>query len=261
MIAGATLVKRQTFDVDKTTPKWVVAARKDIGIQEWVMDGRRKVSNPVVQQFVCNAMGNTKLENVRTLPWCAFWLGSKLVDAGYTSTKSGMARSYLRWGDKVDEDDDSKWKLGDIAVFWRGKHNDGITGHVAFLLAWDARYLYILGGNQGDKVSIIKYPRSKLLGIRRPKSLWTHKPVQAFTGSGATETAKAGLDKVIPDPIASAHASTLPDPTVLNNHLDQVRGPLEQLATYKPWIMGVLSAISIALCFYGLYCYYRQHKD
>jgi uncharacterized protein (TIGR02594 family) len=54
-------------------------------------------------------------------------------------------------------------ELGDILVFSRGK-----GGHVALYIAEDANAYHVLGGNQGNKVSIVRVAKNRLLAVRRP---------------------------------------------------------------------------------------------
>jgi uncharacterized protein (TIGR02594 family) len=54
--------------------------------------------------------------------------------------------------------------LGDILVFSRGN-----GGHVGFYVAEDANAYHVLGGNQGNKVSIVRIAKDRLLAARRPR--------------------------------------------------------------------------------------------
>lgn len=276
MAAGGTLVKQQTFDVDKSTPVWLVNARKDIGVTEWTKT--RHNPNPIVQHWVQQAMGNDELVDVTSddHPWCAMYVGAKLVQAGYPSSHSGMARSYMRYGTAIDKHDDSQWKQGDIAVFWRGSSNDGVTGHVAFLLSWDARYVYILGGNQSDEVCIIKEPRAKILAVSRPRSFFSSKTALSSGGSAATGVAKAVVGVAVADGAANATsphvASTpidgltidpatlpkMPSPEDLQTAYDQAHPYLSMLAHVKPELMWTLTALSAGL---ALYAGWWRYKD
>lgn len=94
--------------------------------------------------------------------WCAAFVGSCLEQAELRSTRSLTARSYLNWGVPVDL---SEARAGDIAVFRRG--SSSWQGHVAFFVKASADDIKVLGGNQADAVSIARFPRQKLLGIRR----------------------------------------------------------------------------------------------
>ena len=91
------------------------------------------------------------------------------------------ARNWLNWGapQKVA-------MLGDILVFSRGN-----SGHVGIYVGEDADTFCVLGGNQGDAVTIKRIFKSRLLGIRRcpwrvnqPASV---RPIQ-LTASGPIST-------------------------------------------------------------------------
>jgi len=79
--------------------------------------------------------------------------------SGYEGTGSAAARSWLDWGKEVDRP-----CPGCIAVFTRGG-----GGHVGFYVGETAETVKVLGGNQGDQVSVREYPKSRLLGYRMPR--------------------------------------------------------------------------------------------
>jgi uncharacterized protein (TIGR02594 family) len=94
--------------------------------------------------------------------WCDAFAGACLERAGHASTRSLMARSYLRWGEALDEG-----RFGAVAVLSRG--SDPSAGHVGFLLGETDAHVVLLGGNQGDAVSVAAFPKARLLGLRWPK--------------------------------------------------------------------------------------------
>ena len=96
--------------------------------------------------------------------WCAAFVGHCLEKAGFTSTRKINARSYLTWGEKVAGPEQAK--EGDIVVFTRGSNT--AQGHVAFFLMATGSQIEVLGGNQSDGVTVARYAKSRLLGIRRP---------------------------------------------------------------------------------------------
>ena len=97
-----------------------------------------------------------------TTAWCAAFVNSTLAQSGGKGTGSNMARSFLDWGVGVDEP-----QRGDVAVFSRGDPN-GPYGHVGFFDGYNEDgTIRILGGNQGDAVSIASYSPDQLLGFRR----------------------------------------------------------------------------------------------
>lgn len=96
-------------------------------------------------------------------PWCSTFLNWVAIEAGLTPSKSASARSWLSVGFEI-----SKPEPGDIVVFWR-EHINSHFGHVGIYLGYskDASRVYVLGGNQGDTVSISAYPADRVLGFRR----------------------------------------------------------------------------------------------
>jgi uncharacterized protein (TIGR02594 family) len=96
--------------------------------------------------------------------WCAAFVGHCLEKAGIASTRRLNARSYLTWGEKVVRLEQAR--EGDVVVFTRGSST--AQGHVAFFLKATGSQIEVLGGNQSDGVTIARYAKSRLLGIRRP---------------------------------------------------------------------------------------------
>jgi uncharacterized protein (TIGR02594 family) len=98
-----------------------------------------------------------------TAAWCDAFVGAMLKRANVPGTGSLLARSYLDWGGALDDN-----RLGAIAVFSRG--DDPSTGHVAFVLGEAADKLYVLGGNQGNAVSVAAFDKAHLLGLLWPNA-------------------------------------------------------------------------------------------
>jgi uncharacterized protein (TIGR02594 family) len=136
------------------------AANDYLGLEEW--PGARH--NPQVVGFA-EAVGHAWVQDDET-PWCASFVGAVLAQVGLPHTGKLNARSYLDWGVPVDLADAEQ---GDVVVFSRGDPN-GWQGHVAFFHGIDSSgNILVLGGNQGNRVSIAPYPRSRLLGVRRAR--------------------------------------------------------------------------------------------
>lgn len=224
----------KSFALSGDLPEYIKLAYEDMGTNE-ALDGE---PNPKVVAYIKDITG--KEANSITTPWCAYFVGSKLKQAGYTPTNNGMARSYLNWGDVCGEE------IGSIVIFWRGRKDDGITGHVGFLVGSTPDKLYVLGGNQGDTVCVQEFTRAKLLGFRKPRALKSSRTIKSALGVGVTEAGKVVADQ-LPDV-----ASKIPEFTTT---VEQVKGPLEQLAEFKPSIKIVLTCLTL-LCIL-LTIYYR----
>lgn len=116
-----------------------------------------------LQDFM--ATGGMNLDPA-TRAWCADFVNATLAQTGMKGTGSGMARSFLEWGQGVDQP-----QRGDIAVFSRGDPN-GPYGHVGFFEGYNPDgSIRVLGGNQGDAVSIANYSADQLLGFRRGEGM------------------------------------------------------------------------------------------
>lgn len=99
-------------------------------------------------------------------PWCAGFVGGVLEECEILSTRSAAARSYLDWGTKLTGP-----YVGAVVVFWRENRN-GPMGHVGFVVGRDKLgNIMVLGGNQGDAVTIKPFPQYRVLGYRWPKSV------------------------------------------------------------------------------------------
>ncbi len=89
-------------------------------------------------------------------PWCSAFVNWCMIEAGVKGTGSAAARSWLSWGEPIDEP-----VRGCVTVLSRGT-----GGHVGFYLRTVGDKLHLLGGNQGDAVRVAGYDRSRLLGFR-----------------------------------------------------------------------------------------------
>lgn len=156
-------------------------------------EGLKEIKGPkdepkIVEMF--NTVGHGYIQDDETA-WCAAFVGHCLEKAGIRSTRALNARSYKDWGHKSD------LERGAIVVFWRNK-KDGWQGHVGFATGYQTETMIeVLGGNQGNSVKKALYPKSQLLGIRKPASMITSRTVGGGTlatvgtvGTAATEAAK-----------------------------------------------------------------------
>jgi len=100
-----------------------------------------------------------------SVPWCAAFVAACLKKAG---TPNEVAKSLRLWaaayaqlGTKLNA---PVW--GAVGV----KTRTG-GGHVGFVVAANASRVWLLGGNQGDKVSIASFPRASFSAFRLPTGI------------------------------------------------------------------------------------------
>ncbi len=118
--------------------------------------------------------GSTTLKATEdSVPWCSSFVNYCVEASGQRGTRSASAMSWHDndWGEDVTDAP----QAGDIVVWKRkykgkdGKWNTG--GHVGFFVKDLGDRIAVLGGNQGDAVSITSYPKKSdrytLLSIRR----------------------------------------------------------------------------------------------
>ena len=155
-------------------PTWIEEARKHIGTSE--IKGAQHEPK-ILRWWRMIKRGGIKTDEV---PWCAAFVGACLEAAGIRSSRFESAKSYLNWGQQLCYP-----AYGCVVVFSR----DGGGGHVGFVVGFDQRHrLLVLGGNQGDKVSIAPFDRSRVAGYRWPTGIpHSEVPLVARHSDEATE--------------------------------------------------------------------------
>lgn len=93
-------------------------------------------------------------------PWCSSFVNWCLANAGYPITESAAARSWTNYGASTTPHE------GCIVVLTRTG-----GGHVGFYVRETSKYVYILGGNQSNKVSIAGYDKGRIIAYRLPQLL------------------------------------------------------------------------------------------
>jgi uncharacterized protein (TIGR02594 family) len=95
--------------------------------------------------------------------WCADFMNLVLKHVGLDATGSRAARSFLKYGQKIDEP-----RVGAIAIFSRGR--DG--GHVGIVRGTDGNgNPIVISGNYADRVAEAVYPKSRVLAYVVPREL------------------------------------------------------------------------------------------
>jgi uncharacterized protein (TIGR02594 family) len=136
-------------------PTWLAAAWRELGQTEVAGPGE----NPRIVRLYAEA-GHPQVRHDE-VAWCAAFVGACLEHGGIRCSRSLMARSYARWGTPL-----SAARFGAIAVLSRT--SDPALGHVGFVVGETADKIYLLGGNQGDAVSVAAFDRARVVAMRWP---------------------------------------------------------------------------------------------
>lgn len=103
------------------------------------------------------------------VPWCSALINFKAWELRLPRSKDLRARSWLLVGAPIS---DREAEIGsDIVILKRGT-DDGpdvidAPGHVGMFAGFEGDNVLVLGGNQSNTVSIARYPKADLIGIRR----------------------------------------------------------------------------------------------
>lgn len=136
---------------DEPAPLMLLEALKLYGIKEVEGIG----NNPVILSWAkeCNIAGYRE----DSIPWCGLFVAVVTKRAGKEIVSSPLwARSWTTWGSDAVEA-----RLGDVLVFIR----DG-GGHVGIYVGEDNDCYHVLGGNQGDAVSIVRIEKQRCIAKR-----------------------------------------------------------------------------------------------
>lgn len=143
----------------ESAPKILVEALKLNGTCELL----GKDNNPKILSWA-KELGLEKTYTADEIPWCGLFIAYVCLKAGKEVVQNPLwARNWAKWGVKQTEA-----MLGDILVFERGAN----SGHVGIYVGEDKTAYHVLGGNQGDRVSIVRILKTRCIAIRRTK--WTN---------------------------------------------------------------------------------------
>ena len=133
---------------------WMEYALREYGIKG--ISARGRTVN-VVAYLKATGVGRSNDETA----WCSAFVNWCMLMAGFPGSGKANARSWLEWGGVSLEFP----AYGSVVVLWREAKN-GPLGHVGFFVGMQGDKLLLLGGNQGNAVSIRPYSKERVLGIR-----------------------------------------------------------------------------------------------
>jgi uncharacterized protein (TIGR02594 family) len=145
--------------MENVEPAWLAAARAKLGTRE----APGGLNNPTIlgwaKRLGVKAVGI--LYNADSTPWCGLFVATCIAEVGLpTAPIAVRASAWATWGLPVKFD---QLAPGTVLVFQRPG-----GGHVAFYVGEDLTHFHVLGGNQGDKVSIMRIEKARCVAARWP---------------------------------------------------------------------------------------------
>ena len=120
--------------------------------------GTTEIPGPVHNTVIVNWFSELGFNTIKDdeTAWCALVANITAKHAGLEYTGKLSARSFMNIGKTVLIGDVN---LGHVVVFYRGAKT-GWQGHIGLFAGWskDKKGIYTLGGNQGNKLTIMEYP-------------------------------------------------------------------------------------------------------
>lgn len=135
-----------------TEPPWLRIARSELGVRE-IAGG----PNERIGQYLATVGGKPGDE------WCAAFMSFVMQQAGIEHPGKRAAAAWRRWGQSCAQP-----RAGTVVVLYRGT-KESWTRHVTLCLSATEKTLLCIGGNQGNAVSIKRYPLSRVDALRWPK--------------------------------------------------------------------------------------------
>jgi uncharacterized protein (TIGR02594 family) len=161
-----------------TEPAWLGHARSLLGTREAAGAANSGTILGWAKLLGTKVLG--MVYNADSVPWCGLFVANCLRAAGIDLSAMKVAvraKEWATWGSNLAAD---RLVPGAILVFDR----EG-GGHVAFYVGEDATHYHVLGGNQGDKVSIMRLAKSRCIARRWPKGVPVIGKPMRLAGNGA----------------------------------------------------------------------------
>lgn len=147
------LPKAYAWLSDEPGPKMLLEAVALYG----TIEAPGKANNPTITNWAKEC--GIGAYSTDAIPWCGLFMAVCAKRAGWARPSNPLwARDWATWGKPRT----GPAMLGDVLVFVR----DG-GGHVAIYVGEDATHYHILGGNQSDRVSIVRRAKKPILAVRQ----------------------------------------------------------------------------------------------
>lgn len=149
-----TLPKQYAWLSDEPGPRLLTEFLKVLGTSETPGRG----NNPSIMSWA-RAVGLERIYKADSVPWCGLAMAYVAGQAGWDNAPRGnalAARNWAVWGNPSPVPE-----LGNVLVFSRKG-----GGHVGVYVAEDDTAFHVLGGNQGDTVSIKRVAKARMIAAR-----------------------------------------------------------------------------------------------
>jgi uncharacterized protein (TIGR02594 family) len=168
-----------------TEPTWLRHARTLLGTREAAGSANSKTILGWAVSLGIKILGI--VYNADDVPWCGVFVAKclRVAEIDLSGMKVAVrAKEWVTWGSNLAAD---RLAPGAILVFQRQG-----GGHVAFYVGEDATHYHVLGGNQGDRVSIMRLAKSRCIARRWPKDVPViGKPVRLAASGAPVSTNEA----------------------------------------------------------------------
>ena len=124
--------------------------------------------HPLIQWWL--SLCGLGLDQHDEVAWCSAFINGMAWDLRLERSKSAAARSWLGVGRVVPFE---ALQVGDVVIIKRGEGKQpgpevlDAQGHVALYAGREGKQLLLLGGNQGNQVSVAPFDAGRFLGGRR----------------------------------------------------------------------------------------------
>lgn len=153
-------------------PAWLTEAERHIGVTE--------IPGPKTSAVIASWLHKLKAWwNDDEPPWCGVFVAACIDSAGIALPKNWMrAKAWAEWGSKL-----AAPVTGCIVVFERQG-----GGHVGFVVGRAANgRLLVLGGNQGNKVSIAQFDTTRVVAYVWPSGVPMQNTALAVLDAGGAQ--------------------------------------------------------------------------
>ena len=140
-------------------PAWLAAARTRLGTREAPGPANSATILGWAKRLGTRVLG--MIYNADSVPWCGVFVASSLAEADIKAAPIAVrAKAWTTWGQALRPE---RLAPGAVLVFER----EG-GGHVGFYVGEDAIAYHVLGGNQGDAVTIARIAKARCIARRWP---------------------------------------------------------------------------------------------